>query len=189
MTCSRLFWESLSSRRFLVQLTRGAALVLLYDHLVGQGVKPRGSNERTFLSYALVFDKLRQQLLLQHPGARKLSDLLQSSHPSPQPSHTSARVNLLLTTTEIVKHQLSEPCVSWACEFQEPTPANDVLFDDHLPDVFSLPAKILAHNHPLVESGHIVLQVQGSARFPALRSCHSILISMPCVTSSVIYSS
>lgn len=149
-----------------MQLTRGAGLVLLYDHLVGQGVKPRGPNERTFLSYSPVFKELAQQLLLQQPGATKLGDLLMSNQAAPQPSHRTARVNLLLTTAEIVKQRLSEPCSSWGSEFQNPTPAEDVRLDEHLPDVFSLPEKILAHNHPLVESGHVVLQVQSAARFP-----------------------
>lgn len=149
---------------FLVQVTRAAALVLLYDHLVGQGVKPRGPVERMFLSYAAEFDKLRQKLLLQQPGAKKLSDLLENCKPACQPSHRTARVNLLLTNSAAVRAQLSEPCSSWAPEFQEPTPAEAIVFDEHLDDVFSLPTKVLAHNHPLVESGHVVLQARHSAQ-------------------------
>lgn len=143
-----------------MQVTHETALVLLYDHLVGQGVKPRGPIERRFLSYAPVFDKLRQQLLQQQPGANKLSDLLENNESACEPQHRTARVNLLLTNAETVKAQLCMPYSSWAVEFQTPTPLEAIVCDKHLADVLSLPAKALAHNHPLVESGHVVLQVR-----------------------------
>lgn len=143
-----------------MQITTAAALVLLYDHLIGQGVKPRGPIERNFLSYSPVFDKLRKQLVQQQPGARDLGDLLEPSAPACQQVHRTARANLLLTDRQAVKDQLSGPsCSTWASEFQEPTPEDDIVFDKHLDDVFAVPTKALAHNHPLVESGQVVLQV------------------------------
>lgn len=142
-----------------MQVTRAAALVLLYDHLVGQGVKPRGSIERKFLSCAPEFNNLQQKLLLQCPGAIKLGDLLESSKTTCQPQVRNARVNLLLTTISNIKEQLRNPSCSWASEFQRPTPEESVLVDKHLHDVLSVPANVLVHNHPLVEDGSVVLQV------------------------------
>jgi hypothetical protein len=159
--------------RFLLQVSVGAALVLLFEHLVGQGVKPRGPVERNFLSYAQEFAKQLQQLLQQQPGASKIGDLLEKSEPVREPLHRTARVNLLLTNVAAVKEQLMAPSHAWASQFQEPTLKESIVLDEHLPDVFSLPARVLTHDHPLVENGHIVLQVLSAhlLHFPLLGLC------------------
>jgi hypothetical protein len=145
----------------LLQMSRAKALVLLYDHLVGQGVKPRGPLERSFLAQAESFERIQIELISETPAAETLRDLLPEAAekgPAHQSTQRHVRVNRLLVEPETVIQLLQKPPGSWPSSFQQPLAPGAAQRDALLADVLSVPASALTHNHPLVAEGQVVLQ-------------------------------
>lgn len=142
------------------EMPEAAALVLLYDHLIGQGVKPRGKAERTFLAARSSFD-VHVQSLLRAGNANSLTELLPSaSLRSSQPVRPrSVRVNLLKLSVDTALRQLGAPPQSWPPKHRKPLqPVRDAC----LPDVLLLPPGLDLHDHPLVQGGALILQGRAS---------------------------
>eukprot|EP00892_Ulva_mutabilis_P009991 jgi/Ulvmu1/7364/UM036_0024.1 len=145
----------------------GAALVLLYDHLLGQGIKGHGRVERAFLSHADEFMQLQQELLAGCSGATHLSDLLPagvravSDAQRVQPQRY-IRCNSQLTTPADVIRQLQQPPTSWSVQHQHTIAKHDIQCEPGMPDVLAVPAGVIVHDHPLVMSGQVVIQGRSS---------------------------
>lgn len=147
-----------------MQIHSGAALVLLYDHLLGQGVKAHGKVERTVLSHSEIFKTHEKELLAEHPGADSLSDLLPSRcqrRVDQQPSHEPRyiRCNTLLTTTDEVARQLHHPPSCWQARHQHHIANSDIRREPGMADVMAVPSGVIVHDHPLVTAGQVIIQV------------------------------
>jgi 25S rRNA (cytosine2278-C5)-methyltransferase len=145
----------------LLQLKEAQILVLVYDLLVGQGIRPHGGPERAVLAHEGNFNKCASSLLAAH-SATHLSDLLPPTcrqNPSPASGQRHLRVNTLLTTVERVQKLFKHPPDSWPQEHRHPIKAE---VDAHLPDVLVVPADRTMHDHPLVACGMLVLQSKAS---------------------------
>jgi hypothetical protein len=145
----------------LVQLSQGAALVLLYDLLLGQGVRPHGSTERRFLAHEHSFRQAAATLLTAS-SVSSLAELVDQQG-GPGREHRArrhARVNLLLATRDEVVALLAQPPQTWPSKHQQPLVAH---CDEHLPDVLSVPSSRDLHDHPLVAAGSLVLQSKASS--------------------------
>lgn len=136
--------------------------MLLYDHLLGQGVKAHGKVERTLLSYSDCFKQHQQELLAEAPGATSLSDLLPKEYKSrghEAKAQRYIRCNTLVTTTDDVVTQLHQPPSSWPARHQHHIAMKDIQREAGMPAVLAVPAGLIVHDHPLVSAGHVVIQV------------------------------
>jgi putative methyltransferase len=135
--------------------------VLLYDLLLGQGVRPHGGPERAFVSHARTFRSCAAALLTAHSAAH-LSDILPAScrpNSNPNPGQRHVRVNTFLATVAHVLELLRHPPDTWPKEHRQPLTAE---IDMHLPDVLAVPGDRAMHEHPLVACGMLVLQSKAS---------------------------
>ena len=144
-----------------LQVPQSAALVLLYDLLVGQGVRPHGNLERKFLAHADSFREKAAELLAAS-SVSSISELLEKQGaPGPrQRARRHARVNSLRGDVHNVIALLATPPHSWPEKHREPL---DAVRDEHLSDVVSLPSTRDLHDHPLVAAGTLVLQSKASS--------------------------
>jgi 25S rRNA (cytosine2278-C5)-methyltransferase len=133
--------------------------VLLYDLLLGQGVKPNGGTERLFLKHAPRFHEEASQLLAE-ASVDSLSMLLTpTSHTTQRRPQRYLRVNTILTSVNDVASLLHKPPAFWPDKHRD---CIDIIHDPHLSDVLSIPGARDMHDHPLVLSGEIVLQGKSS---------------------------
>jgi 25S rRNA (cytosine2278-C5)-methyltransferase len=140
-----------------VQFSEGSCLVLLYELLLGQGVKPHGGAERTFLKHASDFRSAADKCVAA-ADASSLKDLVPREAPR---AHRHVRVNTLLGAARVaaVVKQLAEPPNTWPEKHQRPiTAVKDALIDECL----VLPGDVDMHDHPLAQDGSIVLQSKAS---------------------------
>ena len=143
-----------------VQMSQAAQLVLLYDHLLGEGVKPHGPLERRFLKHDASFQQAVEQHLHQQGVAtlRQLADQA-GGHAGAHSGVRHVRVNTLQATVAQMCEQLQSPLRSWPQKHQQPITATP---DEHLPDVLAVPSGVDLHDHPLVQSGVLALQSKAS---------------------------
>ena len=142
-----------------VQLDEATKMVLTYDLLLGQGVKPHGPLERAFLQQA---DSLRASAaeVAAAAGATSFQHLASSqSKGLDQDGIRHLRVNVLLATVQEVVSWLAEPPACWPQKHQRSIHAKR---DKHLPDVLAVPRAVDLHDHPLVLAGKIALQSRAS---------------------------
>lgn len=166
----------------MVQIDSGAALVLLYDHLLGQGVKAHGKVERLVLSHSEIFKTQERELLAENPGAASLSDLLPRRYQRRVDQEQSQeqryiRCNTLLTTTDEVVRQLHHPPACWNTRHQHHIASTDIHRELAMADVLAVPAGVIVHDHPLVTTGQVVIQVlrQVNLLFPLKDStCNAV---------------
>lgn len=147
-----------------LQIPTSTALVLVYDHLLGQGVKAHGKVERIMLSFSAQFKQCQETLLAQNPGASSLSDLLprhqRAGHDAEDAQHRFIRCNLIQTTPDEVVKQLIDPPLAWPARHQHHLEHKDIRKELGMPDVLALPPGIIVHDHPLVTGGAVVIQVR-----------------------------
>jgi putative methyltransferase len=127
------------------RLTRPAALVLAYEVLMGQGIRPIGPAERAVLA--------AKAGLAAALEAAQASGALPAPRPPPPPRPRSVRVNTLAWT-------LREALAFLAQGGGEklPSPAAHPL----LPDVLVFPPGTDLHAHPAVTDGRLILQSASS---------------------------
>lgn len=154
----------LKNSRTAIQVSLGAALVLLYDHLLGQGVKGHGKAERAFLAHSGSFLQKQMELLAGHNGAISISDLLPKESRSVMNSlrpqgQRYIRCNTALTTTADIMTLLHQPPEAWGAQHQQHVEKKDIWCETGMSDVLAIPAGVIVHDHPLVLSGKVVIQV------------------------------
>ncbi|KAK9857582.1 hypothetical protein WJX84_008181 [Apatococcus fuscideae] len=127
------------------QLTRSSAVVLVYELLFGQGMRPLGPAERHVQKHK---DCLEAALFaeLQDRGVQNVSEILPETEES---RPRSVRVNTIKLTVAAATSRLQADVGS-----VEP--------DDLLGDVLILPSSCHLHDHPWVKNGNLILQSKAS---------------------------
>lgn len=138
--------------------------MLLYDHLLGQGVKAHGKVERAVLSYSVAFKQQEEQLLAAHPGAVSLSELIpqEQQHKGDETQSQACRYircNTIVTTTKDVVRRLHQPPSSWSSRHQHHTAVEDIHHEPGMPTVLAVPVGVIVYDHPMVTAGQVVIQV------------------------------
>ena len=149
------------SKPSVVQFSNACCLVMLYDLLLGQGIRPHSGPERTFSAHAERFRSCASRQLQAHSVAT-LADLLPArSRPQARKGSETrhVRVNTLAATVGHVVAMLAQPPNEWPEHHRAPLFAQR---DAHLPDVLVVAAPQGLHDHPLVEAGAVILQSKAS---------------------------
>ena len=145
------------------ELERSTALVLLYELLLGEGMRRQGAAEHLVVGC----NAPARQAFAAQPAAQQ----------SAADRHARCvRVNALKMTHQQGMDLLSKWAGYTPKELQDPL----------LPDVALLPADCNLHDHPAVLDGRLVLQVQPCKCWPALAGAHCSRCSQfahaePCV--------
>lgn len=167
---SSVLQEIIDSTKLLKQtkVKIDLAKVLVYDLLIGQGLKCGGPwkalmmKHRSRLQAALARMKVKQKV-------SKNRDLLPASVQNPEGDELPryVRVNTLKTTVEDVIDYLKREGFSYhgqAYRFEDLTSLKGKTFagDLHLSDLLVFSAKTDFHDHYLYKAGHIILQDKAS---------------------------
>ena len=134
------------------ELEEGAALVLLYELLLGQGFRQQGPAEQLVTSLSAA---AQRTFATQAPAAQSAADR--------QPR--CVRINLLKTSQQSGMELLRSMAGDAAA---------DELQDPLLPDVALLPPGGDHHSHPAVQDGRLVLQVRLCCCWPWRCGCHDL---------------
>ncbi|XP_070695781.1 28S rRNA (cytosine-C(5))-methyltransferase [Pempheris klunzingeri] len=166
---SSILEEIIESAKLLKQtkLRMPLAKVLVYDLLIGRGVKCGGSwktmmqKHRPRLQAVLARMKVKQKVT-------KNEDLLPASvkRPTGDSLPRYVRVNTLKTTVEDAVDYLKRdgfPYLGQACRLDDFTLKGKVFVKDlHLPELLVFSPKTDFHDHFLYKAGHIILQDKAS---------------------------
>jgi 25S rRNA (cytosine2278-C5)-methyltransferase len=146
------------------QISRGAFLVLLYDLVLGQGVKPRGTAERVLLRESDAIASAAAALAAAS-GVASVAALVagapRADKRATRDTTLTVRVNTLLATVVDVAAALRAPPATWPEKHR--TPAAEVAADpilDSVLHVHGAPREM--HDHPLVVTGALVMQSRAS---------------------------
>ncbi|PRW56905.1 phosphoglucomutase PGM3 isoform B [Chlorella sorokiniana] len=139
-------------------LTQPVALVLAYELLWGEGLRPVGPAERTVLQRKADLVAALQQLLSE-AGVESAAELLPD--PGPMAPHPrTARVNTLKMSVEQALSWLRQPPPEHRRKWEAVGQLATV--DPLLPDLLAFPPGTDLHDHPLVAAGALVLQSKAS---------------------------
>ncbi|KAM8830202.1 28S rRNA (cytosine-C(5))-methyltransferase isoform 1-T1 [Synchiropus picturatus] len=166
---SPVLHEIIESTKLLKQtkLRLHLALVLVFDLLMGQGLKCGGSWKAMMMKHRSRLQAALARIKVKHKVSRN-EDLLPSSvqqSPAEQlPRYV--RVNTLKTTVEDTVDYLKRDGFSYlgeASKLEDLTLKNKTFVRDiHLPELLVFPPKTDFHDHFLYKAGHIVLQDKAS---------------------------
>ena len=133
---------------------RGVLLVMLYEFLLGQGIKGGGALKRVIKEHESALrgalDELRAEAGAQDSNELLLPKQLRRSTVVPVPRF--ARVNTLRCGVDAAAEALRSEGGGGHC----------VAVDPHVPGLLVLPPRTDLHAHPLVKSGQLILQDKAS---------------------------
>ncbi|KAF7701140.1 probable 28S rRNA (cytosine-C(5))-methyltransferase isoform X1 [Silurus meridionalis] len=165
---SPVLQEIIENTRLLkhTNLRQNLAKVLVYDLLIGQGIKCGGSWKAMMLKHRSRLQAALARIKVKRKVSRNQDLLSPSSHYKNEiPRYV--RVNTLKTTVEDVIDYLKREGFSYQgkasqlgdlCSLSGKTFMNDL----HLRDLLVFSAKMDFHNHYLYKAGHIILQDKAS---------------------------
>ncbi|KAG8002815.1 putative 28S rRNA (cytosine-C(5))-methyltransferase [Nibea albiflora] len=185
---SSILVEIIESTKLLKQtkLRLPLAKVLVYDLLMGQGLKCGGSwkammmKHRSRLQAVLARMKVKQKV-------SNNEDLLPASVKRPAGAQLPryVRVNTLKTTVEDVVDYLKRDGFSYlgqASRLEDLTlKGKDFVKDMHLPELLVFSPKTDFHEHFLYKAGHIILQDKASCLPPTSSTPHPAAMSLMAV--------
>lgn len=142
-------------------LPRPVAYVLVRELLWGEGLQPTGPAERAILKCETSL-RMQLQRLLDDAGVDAVSALLPATalaeaaarHPR------TARVNELKMSVDEALSWVREPPHPHTRKWKRA--GRNVTIDEHLPELLVFPPGTDLHDHPLVESGALILQSKSS---------------------------
>ena len=140
--------------------------VMLYDLIFGKGIEGGGKIKRELKKHE---DRLKNELkkIMRNKGAARHSELLPDVLKNAVRMPRYARVNTLkgISSSTVIKHfqeEKSKAAVSTSKRLASAVP----VADPHVPYLVVFPPGQDLHDHPLVDSGHLILQDKASC-FPA----------------------
>ncbi|KAM9786183.1 28S rRNA (cytosine-C(5))-methyltransferase [Neosynchiropus ocellatus] len=166
---SPILQEIIESTKLLKQtkLRLHLALVLVFDLLMGQGLKCGGSWKAMMMKHRSRLQAALARIKIKHKVSRN-EDLLPSSvqHSAEDQLPRYVRVNTLKTTVEDAVDYLKRDGFSFmgqACKLEDLTLKNKSFVRDvHLPELLVFSPKTDFHDHFLYKAGHIILQDKAS---------------------------
>ncbi|XP_041377774.1 28S rRNA (cytosine-C(5))-methyltransferase-like [Gigantopelta aegis] len=147
------------------------SVVLLYEHLLGQGLENAGVFKKAILKHGNKIDA-ECTALLEKERVTCLKELVSEDVITKTAYSTSlpryVRVNLLNTTVQdvLATFEAEEWKQNTSCSNISKLKEDEFMVDPVLPDVLIFPPRTELHDHDLYHSGSIVLQDRASC-FPA----------------------